>query len=282
MDHSLKYLTAKEEKQRPWLSERVRPGISPHAPYSVRAALFEHLNARSQEEDLPLMIHLAESVAEVKFLMGEQPWKSPIRDGYVETAPPQKRPVPHLKNLGLLRPGVAFVHCVQVTDSEIGSLADSGAGVVTCPRSNAYLRNGVAPLRAMIDRGVKLGIGTDGACSSGPLSLFAEMRAAWFLQRTVGEGVTTRELLNMATLGGAQALGMETEIGSLTPGKYADLTALSLENGTTQGCDDPFDAVVLCGNSETVLFTMVAGKVLRDPHRIFGPPCSSYSLPRTS
>jgi 5-methylthioadenosine/S-adenosylhomocysteine deaminase len=277
MESPLAYLAAKEEGQRHWLSERVKPGISPHAPYSVRAALFEALNARSRKENLPLMIHLAESVAEVEFLLGERAWKSPVRPGSVQAAPPNERPVPYMKRLGLLRPGVTFIHCVHVTDSEMTALADSGAGVVTCPRSNAYLRAGIAPLRSMMDRGVKLGIGTDGACSAGPLSLFEEMRAAWFIQRTVGAGVTTQELVEMATLGGAKALGMESEIGSLTPGKAADLTAVSLEDAAVRGCDDPFDALVLCGSADTVLFTMADGKILQDPRRIFGPPCSAYT-----
>ncbi|MBW3623301.1 MAG: amidohydrolase family protein [Armatimonadetes bacterium] len=277
MEASLERLRQKEERLQPWLSDRVMPGISPHAPYSVRATLFEHLNRRSQDERLPLMIHLAESDDEVRALLGKQPWKSPIREGFVQWTAPGERPVAYMERLGLLRPGVTFIHCVQVTHEEIGRLAGSGAGVVTCPRSNAYLRTGIARLREMLDAGVKLGIGTDGACSSGPLSIFEEMRAAWLIQRSTGSPMTTRELVEMATHGGAKALGMEDQIGSLEPGKLADLTALSLDHPTTQGCEDPYDALVLCGSSESVLFTMVGGQAVWDPNRLFAGPCHAYS-----
>jgi 5-methylthioadenosine/S-adenosylhomocysteine deaminase len=277
LEAALERLEAKEERQKPWLSERVRHGISPHAPYSVRENLLRHLNERSHAEQIPLMIHLAESRAEVRALLGQQPWKSPVRGGDQQWTPPGERPVAYMRRLGLLRPGVTFIHCVQVTTEEIGVLAMSGAGVVTCPRSNAFLKTGVAPLRQMLDRGVHLGIGTDGACSSGPLSLFEEMRAAWFLQRAVGPGITTQELVEMATLGGARAIDWDAEIGSLTPGKLADLTALSLDAPTVQGCDDPYDALALCGSSESVVFTMVGGKALWDPNRLFNGPCGNNS-----
>jgi 5-methylthioadenosine/S-adenosylhomocysteine deaminase len=173
-----------------------------------------------------------------------------------------------MQSLGLMRPGVTFFHCLQVTGPEIRALAESGAGVVSCPRSNAYLRTGVAAMRSMLDAGVRLGLGTDGACSSGPLSLFEEMRTAWFLQRSTRPQVTTPELAEMATLGGARALGMEDEIGTLEPGKLADLTALSLDDPAMNGCEDPHDALVLCGSGESVILTMVGGRALWDPRRV--------------
>ncbi len=277
LETSLARLAEKEERQRPWLSDRVRPGISPHAPYSVRAALFESLNTRALDEGLPLMIHLAEAREEVRMLLGENQWKSPIREGMVRYTPPMARPVPYLDGLGLLRPGVTFIHCVQVTHAEVTRLAESGAGIVTCPRSNAFLGVGIAPVRAMLDARMRLGLGTDGACSSGPLSMFEEMRAGWFIHRSVGATVTTRELVEMATLGGARALHREDEFGSLEPGKLADLCAVSLSDGVMSGCDDPFDALVMCGSAETVLFTMIGGKALWDPHGLFTGPCAAYS-----
>lgn len=277
MEASLERLRQREELQQPWASDRVRLGISPHAPYSVRETLFDHLNRRSQSEGFPLMTHLAESKEEVRALLGRQGWKSPIREGEVQWSPPLERPVPYMRRVGLLRPGVTMIHCVQVTQPEIRMLAESGVGVVTCPRSNAYLRTGIAPLRSMLDAGVVLGIGTDGACSSGPLSLFEEMRAAWFIQRSAGAGVSTQELVEMATLGGARALGMDDWIGSLEAGKAADLTAVRLDAPSMAGIDDPYDALALCAAAETVALTMVDGKALWDPQNLVSGPCAFYA-----
>jgi 5-methylthioadenosine/S-adenosylhomocysteine deaminase len=165
---------------------------------------------------------------------------------------------------GLLGPRLAAVHCVDLEPDELALLASSGSGVVHCPRSNGYLGSGIAPLRALLDAGARVGLGTDSPNSAVDFDVFAELRAAVLHARARerdAEALSAAEALELATLGGARALGLEQEIGSLVPGKRADLAVLALADTGLHPWEDPASAVVLGGSPEHVQATLVGGEI---------------------
>ena len=160
------------------------------------------------------------------------------------------------------------VHCVHQTSDDIRLLASTGAAIIHCPKSNAKLGAGVAPLAAWLRTpGLRLGLGTDSAVSNNALNLFEEMRFALLMQRAVREdveAVTACDVLRMATLGGAEAMGLAHQIGSLTPGKRADLIAVRLDRPHAVPATDPYAALVYAARADDVLFTLCDGEVLYD------------------
>lgn len=234
---------------------RVRVGVSPHAPYSVSAELFRAV----LDLGLPVTTHVAESDDELAYLLrGEGPIAA-----LSEVEPPGTTPVRHLATHGLLRPGVLAAHCVKVDADEIALLAEHDVAVAHCPRSNAVLGCGVAPLGELLAAGVRVGLGTDSPASAPSFDLFAEMRAALYAARARAgrpDALSAAEALELATLGSARALGLEEEIGSLAPGKRADLAVVSLAGSPFLPWEDPVVAVVFGGSPERVLLTLVAGE----------------------
>ena len=239
------------------LSDRVRLGISPHAPYTCTIELYE----ACAELGIPIATHLSESEAELEYLLtGRGPWES-LAEFLV---PPLGRPaIGALVEAGVLGPSVVVAHCVHVTDEEIALLASTNVAVAHCPRSNAFLGCGVAPLAALREAGVRLCIATDSPASTPSFDMFDELRAAVMAARALArrpDALTTADALELATLGGANALGLEAEIGSLEPGKQADLTVVSLTDSPFLPWEDPVGAVVLGGSADRVLATLVSGE----------------------
>ena len=234
----------------------VRLGVSPHAPYSVSRDVYRACAALG----LPLATHLSESTAEVAYLRdGSGPWEG--LDFLV--APPGTTGPRLLDEEGVLGPGLLAVHCVQVEPDEIELLARQGVGVAHCPRSNAMLGCGVAPVTALLAAGVRVGLGTDSPASTPSFDMFDELRAAIMLARTASEdagAMSATAALRLATLGSAEALRMEHEIGSLRPGKRADLASVSLTKSPLLPWEEPAAAVVLGGAPERVCRTIVDGK----------------------
>ncbi len=241
----------------------VELAISPHAPYTVAPAVFREVVARARAAGLRVVTHIAESQHELDALVrGEGILADRARRAWV--APYGRHPVAELAELGVLGPETVIAHAVLVDDSEIAILAATGASVAHCPRSNALLGCGIAPLGALRRAGVPVGIGTDGPSSALDLDCFAELRAAILLQRAAtGDpaALGTADALRLATLGGAEALGLADRIGSLEPGKRADLVAVRLDDTAFWPCDDPVAALVLAGGGDRVVFTMVDGFV---------------------
>ncbi len=239
------------------LSDRVRLGISPHAPYTCGLELYE----ACAELGLPMTTHLSESEAELEYLLtGRGPWRS-LAEFLV---PPYGRSaIGALAEAGVLGPSLVAAHCVHVTDEEIALLADTGVAVAHCPRSNALLGCGVAPLAAMREARVRLSIATDSPASAPSFDMFDELRAAVMAARARErrpDALGTAAALELATLGGARALGLESEIGSLESGKQADIAVVSLADSPFLPWEDPVSAVVLGGSSDRVLATLVAGE----------------------
>ncbi len=238
------------------LSDRVRLGVSPHAPYTCTAALYR----ASLELGLPVATHLAESRAEHDWLVEGTGPMAAYAD--LMAPPPGESGVRHLAREGLLGPSIAAAHCVTVDEEEIRLLAEHDVAVVHCPRSNALLGCGVAPVRAFCEAGLRVGLGTDSPASTPCFDMFDEMRAAISLARASAadpRAMTPAGALRLATLGSARALGLDDEVGSLAPGKCADLCVVSLAGSPFLPWEDPAVAVVLGGRPERVCRTIVGG-----------------------
>jgi 5-methylthioadenosine/S-adenosylhomocysteine deaminase len=245
------------ERIAPVLSDRIGLGVSPHAPMTCSVEVYEACAALG----LPMQTHLAESEAERAWLVeGGGEW-APLGDLLVP--PPGETGVRLLAAHGLLGPHVSAAHCVQVDEEEIELLARYGVGVAHCPRSNGYLGCGIAPVAELRAAGVEVAIATDSPASTPSLDLFEEIRTAVVAARARAgrpDVLTAAQALESATLGGARVLGLADEIGSLVPGKRADLAVLSLADAPVSPVEDPVVAVVLGGSPDRVAATLVAGE----------------------
>ena len=238
------------------LSQDVRLGVSPHAPYTCTVELYR----ACAELGLPIATHLAESESETEFLRtGGGAWES-----FAEmlVPPPGTTGIRALAESGLLDSNVVAAHCVKADEEEIALLAEHDVAVAHCPRSNAILGCGVAPLRELRDAGIRVSIATDSPASTPSFDMFDEMRAAIMGARAREgrpEALTAADALELATLGGARALGLEGSRGSLVPGKQADLTVLSLSDTAFVPWEDPVTGAVLGGSPRGVVATLVSG-----------------------
>ncbi len=270
----------------------VEVGVSPHAPYSVSARLYRETARFARREGMRLATHVAESQAELELLSRG---KSPIPGAYQAAnlwtgqrwRPPLQRPLQYAAGTGVLGPDALVIHAVQLDEDDLIALAASGAAVAHCPRSNQHLRCGVAPVAEMKATGVTVGLGTDSLASNDSLDMFAEMRAALAASRAHGDGgrlartvpgpagasadapaapLDPKAVLRMATLDGAQALGWDHFIGSIEPGKRADIIAVQVPGqalGAAHSAVADVDSVarlVATATAEDIRMTMVDGR----------------------
>jgi cytosine/adenosine deaminase-related metal-dependent hydrolase len=239
------------------LSESVRLGISPHAPYTVSADAWEACVGLG----LPVGTHLAESVAEREWLVHGGGPMAEVRHLMVE--PTGETGTRTLARRGLLGPQTVAAHCVDVEADEIAVLAEHRVGIAHCPRSNGLLGCGIAPLTALRAASERVGLGTDSPASTPSFDMFEELRTAVIAARAREarpDALTATEALELATLGSARALGLAHEIGSLVPGKLADLAVVSLAGSPLHPWEEPAAAVVLGGSPSRVLLTLVEGR----------------------
>ena len=206
-----------------------RVSLAPHAPYSTSLELFRAIRAAVNENSCPIMsVHLGESPEEVEFLeKGTGPWRSMLefigawRDDWRAT---QCDPVSYLDRQGLIDERTLVVHGVQFSDSALARLAQLGATVVTCPRSNQWVGVGYPPIDRFYQSGVKVAVGTDSLASVDDLNVFSEMKT----MRQLAPGVPASKILESATLMGARALDLHDQLGSITPGKKAAMLSVEL------------------------------------------------------
>ena len=229
--------------------------IAPHAPYTVGDRTFERIAMLQGELDLPLHIHLHETRDEIE--------SSLARHG--------ARPLARLQGLGLVDANLIAVHAVHVTEQEANLLAQEGCHVAHCPSSNLKLASGIATPDRLLKAGVNVGLGTDGAASNNRLDIFAEMRLAALLAKGSGGDATAlpaHTVLEMATVRAARALGLENRIGTLTPGKCADMAAVNLGALDLTPCYDPLSHLVYAAGREHVSHVWVNGELLVENGRL--------------
>lgn len=227
--------------------ERITTCLAPHAPYTVSDRTFGKLLTYADQLGLNLHLHLHETADEISH--------SESQHGL--------RPIQRLAELGLLGPNMLAVHCVHLTPDEIELLAMQGCHVAHCPTSNLKLGSGTAPISALIAAGVNVGLGTDGAASNNRLDIFSEMRLAALLAKAEGSAssLPAAQALEMATLNGARAMGLDDRIGSIEVGKLADLVAVDFSATDLMPCYDPVSHLVYVAGREHVSHTWVAGEL---------------------
>jgi 5-methylthioadenosine/S-adenosylhomocysteine deaminase len=229
--------------------------LAPHAPFTVSDATFEKIATYASELDLPVHVHLHETADEIR--------ESLAAHG--------ARPIRRLQALGLTGPNLIAVHAVHLLDDEIALLAQHGCHVAHCPTSNLKLASGIAPVARLGASGVNVGLGTDGAASNNRLDVLAEMRLAALLAK--GESgdaaaLPAHAVLAMAPINAARALGLDASLGSLTPGKHADMTAVDLSLPELAPCYDPVSHLVYAAGREHVSHVWVNGELLVEDGRL--------------
>jgi 5-methylthioadenosine/S-adenosylhomocysteine deaminase len=233
-----------------WLNDSlVSFAFAPHAPYSVSDDPLLRVATLAAELDLPIHMHLHETADEIE--------QSRQQFGM--------RPITRLKQLELLGPSYIAVHMTQLTEEDIALIALTGASVVHCPESNLKLASGFCPVAKLVEAGVNVAIGTDGAASNNDLDVMGEMRMTALLAKAVSgnaSAIPARTALRMATLNGARALGLDADIGSLEPGKWADITAIRLDGIETQPLFDPISDLVYAASRHQVSDVWVGGRRL--------------------
>jgi cytosine/adenosine deaminase-related metal-dependent hydrolase len=253
-EESLARLQASIDELRPLVTGRVSIGVSPHAPYTVSGRLFRAVADWARSERLPVAVHVAESPAESRFLLqGAGPFAEAWRArGIPLPSSAGRTPIRWLAEHGVLSHQTLCIHAVQLEGPDVGRLAESGAAVAHCPLSNRAHGHGDAPLEVLLERGIRVGLGTDSVVSVGRLDLLAEARASGKLVPSL----SADDLIELCTLGGARALGLDSQTGSLVPGKWADCTVVrtSTSNGGT-----PAEQVLASGPQD-VLRTYLGGK----------------------
>ena len=232
-------------------------GISPHAPYSCSTSVYD----ACIELGLPVMTHFNESPGELAWL---RTGEGPLSEFPFGLVPPDGRSgIERLAEAGVLCSRVVAAHCVKVEPHEIALLAAHDVAVAHCPRSNALLGCGIAPLAELRTAGLRVGVGTDGVSSVPSHDFFDELRAVVQFARARAEraeGLSATEALELGTLGGARALGLADDVGSLVPGKLADITVVSVDGSPYHPWEDPAAAVVFGGSANRVLTTLVDGE----------------------
>jgi len=259
-------LGAKFETMKSEETDLVKVGLSPHSPYTVGSQLFELIAQYAIINRIPLSIHAAESADEIELLAyGTGLFASFYERFDLEWESPHSTPIEYLERLGVLSTRPLLGHCVRVTTSDIARIAANGAKVAHCPKSNAKFGHGSAPLEAMLDAGITVGLGSDSVASNNVCDLIEESRFAALTARSRddrGRMITAREALNLATIGGAAALGLDKLIGTLEPGKQADLAVISLDSLAQKPVTDIYAAIVFSSNARDVKETIVAGRMI--------------------
>ena len=261
---AVKALRQKLDTLRPTESPSCRVGVSPHAPYTVSAGLYQQVGQLARRENLPIAVHLAESGAEGDFVrLGRGPFAEHLRSRGIPVTGRNMSPITYLDSLDVLGPESLVIHAIDCDVDDVGRLKENGVGIAHCPKSNLKLGHGIAPLTEFLDANIPVGLGTDSVASNNAVDMFEEMRAAAFLQRNRSGDATTvnaREALHLATLGGARALGMENDVGSLEAGKLADLAVVDFAEAALQPVYDPVATMVYSANRKNVVATFLGGQ----------------------
>lgn len=249
----------------PRATSLVSVGVSPHAPYTVSDPLFAAVAEIARARRLPLAVHIAESELEQRLVVdGDGAFADGLRRRDIGVTARARSPIALLGRLGVLDTKPLLIHCVRVDATDIADIAVHDCAVAHCPASNAKFGHGIAPLAQLLAAGVRVGIGTDSVASNDRMDLLDEARlAALFAnaRERTHDGLSAQRALELATLGGARALGLGSEIGSLEVGKSADLAAFALPHHRAP-LHDPVASAVFALAGQPASLVMVAGRVL--------------------
>tara|TARA_B110000858_G_scaffold162625_1_gene187794 strand:+ start:18461 stop:19969 length:1509 start_codon:yes stop_codon:yes gene_type:complete len=230
-------------------SELIHTAFGPHAPYTVSDAPLKKLSTLAEEMDLPIHMHVHETAKEVSDALAS--------DG--------RTPVERLKQLGLLSPRLVCVHATELSSEDIRSLAEAGSHIAHCPESNLKLASGFCEVSKLSKAGINVALGTDGCASNNDLDMISEMRTAALLAKGVAQDASAlpaQQALEMATINGARALGLDAMIGSLEVGKYADMTAIDLDSLNSTPIYNPISQIVYATQASQVSHVWCSGQQL--------------------
>lgn len=257
--------------------ERITIGIAPAAMYMCHPSVYGSVGELAQREHLPVAMHMAGNREEYKFIKyGSSPFAVHSMDqkrGFVEVPPwlpTGTTPVSYALNWGAFEAGnVLAIHCVHVDDEDIKRLKRYDVAVAVCPRCNAQLGMGVAPMGAFLRAGLRVGLGTDSPAATDSTDMFEEMRLGMLLQRALNANsfLDSATALELATLGSARALKIDDKVGSLEIGKFADIIAVDLSGSHQTPTTDPVSVLVNTCSGTDVLMTMVGGRILYEKDR---------------
>jgi cytosine/adenosine deaminase-related metal-dependent hydrolase len=263
-DDDFKKLGEKFEKLKEEETDLVKVGLSPHSPYTVGSRLFELIAQYSIINRVPLSIHAAESSDEDDLLQrGEGLFSEFASRAGLEWNSPHCTPIEYLERLGVLSTRPLLAHCVTVSDTDIKKIKSNGAKIAHCPKSNAKFGHGYAPFEKFLDAGISVGLGSDSVASNNVCDLLEESRFAALVSRNRPDRkrfITAQEALEAATFGGAKALGLDNHIGTLEPGKQADIAIISLDHVAQKPIHDIEATLVFSSSGRDVIKTIVDGE----------------------
>lgn len=231
-----------------WLNHPlITPAVAPHAPYTNSAESLKQAFNLAEKYAVPFSLHVSEMTFEMEHYQNE----------YSQT------PIQYLNDLGVLNARTLAAHCIFATEADIALMKEKNVAVAHCIGANTKSAKGIAPVQAMLDAGLRVGLGTDGPSSGNTLDLFSQMKMVAYFHKTTLKNraaFPTRDIVRLATIGGAEALGMADQIGSLEPGKQADITLIETDSVNMFPIFDPYAVLVYSAQAHNVRDVFIAGE----------------------
>lgn len=247
-------------------TELVTVGVSPHAPYTVSDPLYDAAARFANSRKLPLAMHIAESEPEVDLVTrGTGDFAERWQRRGIAVSPRARSAIALLEQRGALERGPLLIHCVRVDAEDIATMARHRCAVAHCPASNAKFGHGIAPLLPLIAAGIRVGIGSDSVASNNRMDILDEARLSVLIHRAATrrhDAFGAHDALQLATIGGARALGLDSRIGSLEVGKDADLAAFRVDNARTIPTGDPYSVAIFALPGRSAELVTVKGRML--------------------
>ena len=269
---AMRELEGRIEKLHGVQTDLVSLGVSPHAPYTVSDALYDAASKFANERAIPLAMHIAEGEAENDLVVsGTGEFADRWRRRGIPVERRARSPIALLEKYGALERGPLLIHCVRVDDADIAIMARHRCAVAHCPASNAKFGHGIAPLLPIMAAGIRVGMGSDSVASNNRMDILDEARLAVLIHRAATrkhDAFGAHQALELATIGGARALGLESRVGSLEVGKDADLAAFRIDISRTTPIGDPYSAAIFALPGRSAELLTVQGRMLVDRGRV--------------
>jgi 5-methylthioadenosine/S-adenosylhomocysteine deaminase len=269
---AMRELEERVEKFHAAQTQVVSLGVSPHAPYTVSDPLYDAVAKFANERGLPLAMHIAEGEAENDIVVsGTGEFADRWRRRGIPVERRARSPIALLEKHGALERGPLLIHCVRVDDADIAIMARHRCAVAHCPASNAKFGHGIAPLLPIMAAGIRVGMGSDSVASNNRMDILDEARLAVLIHRAATrkhDAFGAHQALELATIGGARALGLESRVGSLEVGKDADLAAFRIDIPRTTPIGDPYSTAIFALPGRSAELVTVRGRLLVDRGRV--------------